>query len=73
MPSVTSQNTDVGFDQDVQQLLGADFVPPKELVEMTANDIADRVAAEPVRYIRIIARTVLSDSFVSVSVASRPC
>ncbi len=58
MPSVTSQQTDVGFDQDVQQLLGADFVPPKDLVEMTADDIADRVAAEPVCYIRVSARVL---------------
>ena len=32
------------FDEEVQQLLGADFVPPKDGIDMTANDVADRVA-----------------------------
>ncbi len=39
----------VGFDEDVQQLLGAEVLPSKLLIDMTAIDVADRVAAGPVR------------------------
>lgn len=43
MPSPTS-----GFDEDVLQLLGADFIPPKEVADMTADDVAERIASAPV-------------------------
>jgi hypothetical protein len=38
-----------GFDEDVSQLLGADFVPPKDVADMTADDVAERVLSAPVR------------------------
>jgi hypothetical protein len=38
-----------GFDEDVLQLLGADFVPPKDVADMTADDVAERVVSAPVR------------------------
>ncbi len=39
----------IGFDEDVLQLLGADFVPPKYVADMTADDVAERVVSAPVR------------------------
>ncbi len=38
-----------GFDEDVSQLLAADFVPPKDVADMTADDVAERVVSAPVR------------------------
>ncbi len=38
-----------GFDEDVLQLLGTDFVPPKDVADMTAEDVAERVVSTPVR------------------------
>jgi hypothetical protein len=48
-PSSATFNKPGDFDEDVQQLLGAEFLPPKDLVDMTAEDVADKVATGPVR------------------------
>ncbi len=44
-----------GFDEDVLQLLGADFIPPKEVADMTADDVAQRIASEPVTCLLLLA------------------
>jgi hypothetical protein len=44
------QSNSSGFDEDVLQFLGADIVSPKDVADMSAADVAERVATTPVRF-----------------------